>query len=340
MLRLAPLRWQPPTDLAHALELLQHPGARAVAGGSDLVPNLKLASTRAELLVPIKQLPELQGVLVDANSVRLGAACGLAELASDPDVLEWLPALAHAAGRIASPQIRNMATLGGNLCLDTRCRYINQSELWREALGGCLKSHGSECHVVPGGQGCVAALSADSAPVLIAYGAVVHIARWDAENLRAPPGQSRGVAWRALPLADFYSTDGLAHVDLRPGELLTHLVVPLPAENSRVVYRKWAVRQSIDFPLVSAALRLDRAADGKLAGGVLAIGALGPRPRVLKLDAWAGAAIDEALALQLGDLAFDRCRPLPNIPYDSEYRRERLRVEVRRAVRQWLGQRA
>lgn len=336
MLRLAPLQWQPPTDLADALELLQRSGSRAVAGGSDLVPNLKLASTRAEVLIPIKQLAELQGVVVSATSIRLGAACGLAELASDPDVQELLPALAQALGRVASPQIRNMGTLGGNLCLDTRCRYINQSELWREALGGCLKSHGSECHVVPGGQGCVAALSADSAPVLIAYGAIAHIARAADPVPESPAGSSRAVAWRSLPVADLYTTDGLAHVDLRPGELLTHVEVPIPALHSRVVYRKWAVRQSIDFPLVSAALRLDCTADGLLAGGLLAIGALGPRPRVLKLSNWAGAAVNEELAQQLGDLAFDRCRPLPNIPYDSEYRRERLRVEVRRAVRQWF----
>ena len=249
-------------------------------------------------------------------------------------MVELLPALAHALGRIASPQIRNMGTLGGNLCLDTRCRYINQSELWREALGGCLKSHGSECHVVPGGQGCVAALSADSVPVLIAYGAVAHLARWDGTQPQAAQGHGPGPLWRAVPVAELYTTDGLAHVDLRPGEILTHLEVPLPAASSQVVYRKWAVRQSIDFPLVSAALRLDRSPDGRLAGGVLAIGALGPRPRVLKLDKWIGAAVDEALALALGDLAFERCRPLPNIPYDADYRRERLRVEVRRAVRQ------
>lgn len=338
MLRLSPVRWQPPRDLAHALALLQQPGARALAGGSDVVPNLKLGSTRAELLVPIGALPELQGVEQQGASLRLGAACGLAELASDPDVQELLPALAHALGRIASPQIRNMGTLGGNLCLDTRCRYINQSELWREALGGCLKSHGSECHVVPGGKGCVAALSADSAPVLIAYGALAHIARLagEGEDAGAMVGQTPGVVWRKVPVAELYTTDGLAHVDLRAGELLTHVEVALPAERSRVVYRKWAVRQSIDFPLVSAALRLDRAADGKVAGGLLVVGALGPRPRILPLDAWAGAPVDEALAQDLGDLAFDRCRPLPNIPYDSEYRRQRLRVEVRRAVRECI----
>lgn len=323
MLRLAPLRWQPPRDLAHALQLLAQPGARAVAGGSDLLPNLKLASTRAELLVPIGELGALGGVEVDGAGLRIGAACGLAELAGDDDVQTHLPALAQALGRVASPQIRNMGTLGGNLAIDTRCRYINQSELWREALGGCLKSHGDECHVVPGGQGCVAALSSDSAPVLIAYGAVAHAARW----------QGGAVVERAIAVAELYGSDGLRHLALEPGELITHLWVPLPAASTRVFYRKWSIRQSIDFPLVSVALRLDRAADGALADGLLVVAALGPRPRQLPLGKFAGAAIDEALAVRLGDLAYERCRPLPNLPYDAEYRRERLRVEVRRAVR-------
>lgn len=327
MLRLAPLRWQPPQNLADALQLLAQPGARAIAGGSDLLPNLKLATTRAELLVPIGGLDELAGVELTevelgGGELRLGAACGLSELASDPEVQRYLPALAHAVGRIASPQIRNMGTLGGNLALDTRCRYINQSELWREAMGGCLKSHGRECHVVPGGQGCVAALSADSVPVLIAYGAVAHLARWG----------GAAVERRSLPLVELYGNDGLHHFELHPGELLTHLTVALPAPGTQVIYRKWAVRQSIDFPLVSVALRLERGEDGLLGGGALVVGALGPRPRVLPLAKLAGAPLDAALATQLGDLAFDRCRPLPNVPYDAEYRRERLRIEVRRAV--------
>lgn len=322
MLRLAPLQWQPPQNLAHALQLLAQPGARALAGGSDLLPNLKLASTRAKILVPIGDLSELSGIELADDGLRIGAACGLSELGGDVDIQEHFPALAFAVGRIASPQIRNMGTIGGNLALDTRCRYINQSELWREALGGCLKSHGQECHVVPGGQGCVAALSADSVPVLIAYHAVAHLARWD----------GAAVVKRSIALADLYGSDGLRHFDLQPGELLTHLQLPLPQANAQVVYRKWAVRQSIDFPLVSVAVRLERAADGCLANGLVVVGALGPRPRLLPLTKLAGAAVDRALAKQVGDLAFDRCRPLPNLPYDADYRRERLRIEVRRAV--------
>jgi len=319
MLRLPALDFHQPASLAEALVLLGQHGsdARPVSGGTDLLPNLKLGQTRAGHLVSLRRLGELQGIERVGDVLHLGAGVRLAELAEDDDVRAWLPALAYAASRIASPQIRNMATLGGNLCLDTRCRYINQSDLWREALGGCLKSHGSECHVVPGGQGCVAALSSDNVPPLVAYDAQVDI---------AGPG-----GLRALDVADLYDTDGLAHVRLQPGEVLTQVRVPIPGPGVRVAYRKWAVRKSIDFPLVSVAVRLET--DGAvLLGGKVVVGVLGPKPRILTLEKLAGSALDEALARQLGHMAFARCRPLPNVPYDADYRRERLAIETKRAV--------
>lgn len=326
MLRLRPLALHRPTSLAEAIALKSEFGTDAAyfAGGTDLLPNLKLLQVDAQVLIALADVAELRGIeTVDrdgGHALHLGAATRLSTLATDPIVRRLVPALADAAGRVASPQVRNMATLGGNLCLDTRCRYINQSQLFRDALGGCLKSHGTECHVVPGGQGCVAALSTDTAPLLIALGAEL--------ELLGPDGT------RTVPLGRFYSTDGLAHTDLRPGEIVVRVRVPVPAASTHVRSRKWAVRKSIDFPLVAVAVRLDLdPAASVLTGGRIVVGVLGPRPRQLPLERFAGASIDEALALQLGDHAFDRSRPLPNVPYDADYRRERLRVEVRRAVR-------
>ena len=327
MLRLPAVHVHQPASLADAIALRARLGATArwVAGGTDLLPNLKLHMVQAEHLVSLRRVAELHGIAVDATTgeLSIGAATRLADVATDPAVMARAPLLAFAAGRVASPQLRNMGTLGGNLCLDTRCRYINQSELWREALGGCLKSHGTECHVVPGGQGCVAALSSDTAPVLIVHGAAVDVAQ--------PDGGTRVVA-----VADLYDSDGLWHVRLHPGEVLVRVRVPRQPATARHAYRKWAVRASIDFPLVSVALRIDLAAEAPpatVAGGRLAVGALGPRPRVLDLAPFAGRSLDETFALELGDFAFARCRPLPNVPYDAAYRRERLVVEVRRAVR-------
>ena len=319
MLRMRPFDLHQPESLAEALTLLQQHGdaARLLAGGTDVLPSLKLGQTQAAVLVSLRRLPELQGIELEGGELRIGAASRLAEIAADETIRVHLPALAHAASRVASPQIRNMGTLGGNLCLDTRCRYINQSDLWREALGGCLKSHGKECHVVPGGQGCVAALSSDTAPVLIAYGGVL--------DLAGPQGL------RTLAVAELYAVDGRHHLRLQPGEVIVAVRVPVPEPGTLVSYRKWSVRKSIDFPLVSVALRLD-CAQGLLQGGLMAVGALNPRPRVLTLERWAGRAVDEGLATELSQHAFERCRPLPNIPYEAEYRRERIAVEVRRAV--------
>ena len=324
MLRLPPFHLHQPTTVPEALQWLTDcaPDVRVISGGTDLVPNMKLAQTKPGHLVSVKFLPDLHGVTRSETHLRIGAAVGLQELADDPDVQEVLPALAFAASRIASPQIRKMATLGGNLNLDTRCRYINQSELWREALGGCLKSHGTECHVVPGGQGCVAALSADTVPPLIAYGALAEIAS--------------AIGTRKVPVQELFQQDGTWHVRIAKEELLLGVEIPIPSPQARVGYRKWAVRQSIDFPLVSVAVRLD-VADDKVTGGMVAVGALGPRPRVLTLERYVGSPLDEHLAQALGQMVYDRARPLPNIPYDAEYRRERMVIEVRRAVRVLAG---
>jgi 4-hydroxybenzoyl-CoA reductase beta subunit len=327
MLRLRPFDLLQPQTLSEVLEALatHAPNARLIAGGTDLLPNLKLGNGRAEVLVSLRQVAELNEITSDDQGLRIGAGVRLHDLALDPDVLQRAPILAESAARAASPQIRRMGTLGGNLLLDTRCRYVNQSELFREALGGCLKSHGHECHVVPGGQTCVSALSADTVPALIVLGATVEIAGLSGR--------------RSLPVADLYVTDGTQHTAVGRDEVLVAVRVPAspvtdpqPGLTHRFATRKWAVRKSIDFPLVAIALRLDLE-DKVTRGGVLAVAVLGPRPRVLDLAAFAGAPIDDALADRVGQLAFDRCRPLLNVPYDAAYRRERLAVEVRRAIR-------
>ncbi len=330
MLRLRPFELKTPASLDEAIALLAQHGDRAkvIAGGTDLLPNMKLLQSDPEVLVSLQRVTSLVAIerlVVDGHDeLSIGAGTRLVDIANSPAVLDALPVLAHAAAHIAGPQVRNMATLGGNLCLDTRCRYINQSELFRDALGGCLKSHGVECHVVPGGQGCVAALSTDTAPVLGALGATL--------ELVSASGQ------RELDVADFYNTDGLAHTNLEAGELLTRVRVPVPGPRTRTAYRKWAVRKSIDFPLVSVAVRIDMDDDDDvLLDGVIVVGALGPRPRQLSLVKFAERRVDEQLAVDLGNMVFKRCKPLPNVPYDAAYRRERLRVEVKRAVSDFVG---
>jgi 4-hydroxybenzoyl-CoA reductase subunit beta len=173
MLRLPRYRFHRPGSLADAVELLGEHGEAAVpmAGGTDLVPNMKHRLFEPAHVVSLTSIPELREVRVGPTEIVLGATNTLTDIATHPEVGQHLTALAEAAGLVAGPQIRNRGTLGGNICLDTRCTYYNQTEFWRGALGYCLKKDGSVCHVTKVGKKCVEAHSADTAPVLMALGA-------------------------------------------------------------------------------------------------------------------------------------------------------------------------
>ncbi len=322
MLRLAPFRVVTPTTIAEAVAALAEPGARVLAGGTDLLPNLKHRLAAPPVLVDIGRLP-LRSIARDDDGLRIGAGVVLADLAEHADVRALAPALARAAGMVAAPTIRNLATLGGNLHLDTRCRYVNQTPLWREALGGCLKSEGDRCHVVAGGRGCVAALSSDCVPTLIALDARL--------VLHGPAGR------REVALADYYRADGLAHTGRADGELATEVVVPRAPGPRRATYVKWTVRRSIDFPLISIALCFDLAADSvdaAITRARVVVGALAAAPRIVRrADVVVGQPLSaRATADALVAAATAQCRPLPNLPYDADYRTAVLPVHLRRGL--------
>lgn len=331
MLRLPQFEVVAPESVAEVVTALQRPGARVIAGGTDILPNLKhhlgTPAHPAELppvLVSLSRVTALRGLVLDeaAGVLRIGSGVTLSQLSEHPEVQRRFPSLSQSAGAVASPPIRNMGTIGGNVNLDTRCRYVNQTHFWREALGGgCLKSEGNVCHVVPGGRNCVAAMSSDNVPVLISL---------DATIVQAGP---EGV--RALPIEEFYKADGLAHTNAKPGEVTTELRVPLPKGPRRSQYIKWSVRKSIDFPLVSVAVRFDLGEDEATVTAVkVVVGVLGAKPRTLsKLDDVAGKKLaDPAVARMVADAAYAQCKPLENVPYEAAYRRDMIRVYTRRAV--------
>lgn len=327
MLRMPPFELHQPTTLGDALALLQaHPGAARLAGGTDLLPALKTGKIAASVVIALGGVAGLRGVEADADGgLRIGALTTLHALHRDPLVAARAPALAEAAGHVAAPQIRRQATLGGNLLLDVRCRYVDQSALFRHALGGCLKSHGVECHVVPGGRTCVAALCADTVAPLVALGAELEIAAAD------------GV--RRLPLAELYGPDGRAPQTIAPSELLVAIVVPDHAAGQIVVARRWALRRAIDFPLLSmaAALTLEPgpgAAGATLRGGEVVVTTLGPQPRISPLAAFAGRPWDEATRAEIVAHVARRSRTMPNLPFDAAYRQQRLEVELARLLAQ------
>ncbi len=322
MLRLDPFRVERPATVDEAVALLaaHGPKARVLAGGTDLLPNLKHGLHAPELVVSIGAVAELRGVRDAGEALEIGALTTLAELERHPLVLRHAPGLARAAAQVAGPQLRRMGTLGGNLCLDTRCLYYNQTAFWREALGYCLKKDGSACHVVADGKRCVAAASNDTATMLIALGAEV--------ELRAPAGS------RQVALDAFYVPDGAKNTVLEDGELVVRVRVPKASPARREGYAKLRHRNSIDFPLLSVAVAVDvtGAAPGTVASGRLVVSALQARPVRVGLEALQGRALDAAAVDELGHLARARCHPMTNIADDPAWRRDMVPVMVRRAV--------
>jgi len=323
VLTLPPFEYHAPTSVDEAVALLaQHKGeVKVIAGGTDLLPNMKHRLFTPKHVVGLKAVAGLDSIREEANGLRLGAMTTIASLARSPLIQQRLPSLALAAAQIAGPQLREMGTLGGNLCLDTRCVYYNQTYFWRKALGFCLKKDGTVCHVVKAGKKCVAAASNDTAPVLMTLGATVCLA--------GPSGV------RQLPLAEFYVPDGIVNTVLRPDELVVEVLVPAPSARLRLGYQKVRVRASIDYPALTVALAARVYAEDRLEQLRLVVSALGARPHtVAGLDALRGRKLDAAVIDEVSRVAHKQCHPLTSINVDTEWRREMIPVFIRRAFAQ------
>ncbi len=294
-----------------------------VAGGTDAVPNLKHRLHEPRYVVSLVALRELAYVRQEGGELCLGALTTLTTLSQEPQVRRHLPSLAKAASLVAGPQLRNMGTLGGNLCLDTRCTYYNQTYFWREALGFCLKKDGQLCHVVPAGKRCVAAHSSDTAPVLITLDARVVV----------EGGQGR----RTVTVNDFFVADGIHNNVLKPGDVVVEVRIPLREAGWRYGYQKLRPRLAIDFPMLSVAFAAQLDGGGVPSDVRLVVSALAARPRVVSgLEALRGRPLDADAVQRLAEAAYKQCHPLKNVPYDTDYRREMVPVFVRRAVAEAL----
>lgn len=328
MLRMPKFEVQNPTSLSEALKLLAEGGEQAlvVAGGTDLLPNIKHELFTPDTVISLQSIAELRGIRVeDDGTLVIGALTPLQTVAESTEVQERAPALAQATSLIAGPQLRRMGTLGGNVLLDTRCQWYNQTYFWREALGFCLKKDGTVCHVVEKGSRCVAAASNDSAPVLMTLRATLEI--------HSP----RGV--REILIDDLWRNDGAMNKDLAGDEILAAIRVPAQSPGHKGAYGKLRDRGSIDFPLLGIAVRLDLDESGAVADADVVSVALQAQPVRVKQapELLAGKqpgtdAFDEALEA-LAQAAYKRCRPMPNIPGDHDYRREMVPVYLRRTVR-------
>lgn len=313
-----------PTSLEEALAALERcgPDAQVIAGGTDLIPSMKQRLFTPRVLVDLKRLRELDYICGEEDGgLGIGALTKISALAESPVVVERFPVLHEAAKTVASPLLRNLGTLGGNLCLDTRCLYYNQSEFWRASLGYCLKKDGTRCHVAPGGQFCWAAFSGDTAPALLALDARVQLA--------GPRGA------RELSLAEFYVNDGVVRVAKAPGELVTGIRIPAASAGWCGVYKKYRIRQSIDYPLAGVAAVMRKTTDGTCLEARVALTGVNPAPKLVNAAVLLrGRRYDATLAEEVAHEAIRTGKPLRTSASTPEYRRHILRVFVRRAIEQ------
>lgn len=311
-----------PRSVQEALEHLGKHGAkiRLLAGGTDLIPSMRQKLFEPEYVLDLRAVADLRGIRPQPDGgAEIGALTTIRSIERSEFLREHYPVLSEAAATVASPVLRNMGTIGGNICLDTRCLWYNQSLTWRKGCGFCIKKDGDLCHVAPGGTKCWAAFSGDTPPALLCLNAEIEIA--------SPEGSRR------LPLSDFYTGLGDNYRKLKPNELVTRIFLPALSVGYRGVYRKLRVRGSIDYPLAGIAVALRRS-NGHVTDARIAITAVNPAPLLVHgaTKLLEGQAISEALAEAAGDLAARVSKPLTTSALTPEYRREMIRVFTKRAV--------
>jgi 4-hydroxybenzoyl-CoA reductase subunit beta len=321
---LPPFELHQPRSIGDAVALLGRfgPAADVVAGGSDLLPNYKQRLNAKPHVVSLEHIPELRLLTPE----RLGAMARLGDIARDPGLRRTLPVIAETAAQVASPLIIEQATIGGNVLLDTRCFYFNQSLFWRESKGYCLKAEGDVCLVVPQKEVCYATNSSDLAPVLMTLGAELHLASSAGE--------------RVVPLRDFYRHDGIARHVRRADELLTFIDIPPAARRLAATYMKLRIRDAIDFPAMGAAVALRRDGRGRLAELHIAIGAVDTTPRQFpELTAgFIGRELDEPTIGEIANQVMARVKPYNNVPLSPAYRKRMVGVYLRRLLTALAGQ--
>lgn len=318
MATLPEFRLHRPATAAAAVALRAgHPGSRFLGGGTDLLPNIRRGLATPELLIDLSDVSELKEFTETAGSLRIGAGVSLAAIAADARVRRLFPGLAQAALAVAGPTHRVAATLGGNLCLDTRCQYYNQSEPWRESIDYCLKLEGDTCRVAPKSARCYATFSGDVAPALLVLDATVEIL--------GPAGP------RCLPIRGFYKDDGMDWLDLGPDEMLLAVEVPL-AEGWSSAYDKLRIRGAVDFPLVGVAVALKREG-GSIAGLRVACTGVSCRPELIDgLEPLMGKPLDDADLAVLDKRLLKCTQPMETTVVSVPYRRRAMPVLARRVL--------
>jgi len=324
MMRLPRFRYLAPRSLAEAAAALADlgPEAAVLAGGTDLFPNMKRRQQTPGTVVALRGIAALRDRSGDPErGLTLGALTHLSALEHDRAVALAWPALASAASLVATPPLRNMATIGGNLCLDTRCSYYDQSHEWRAAIGYCMKKDGDVCWVAPGSRRCWAVSSSDTAPALCALGAEV--------TLVSRAGERR------IAVSDLYADDGIQHLTRRPDEILAQVHVPAPASGERSAYVKLRRRGSFDFPVLGVAVRARLGAGGTVEAARIFVGGTGSRPQEARAAAelLVGRVLDDDAIRDAAGLIAHIAKPMQNTDFTLSWRKSVAREYAARALR-------
>ena len=331
MLRLPPFEFRRATTVEEAARVLAGEGgdARLVAGGTDLWPNMKRRHQQAKTVVSLISIPELRGIRNGdpRRELAIGATTTLDEVASNASVREHYPALARAVESISSPPLRHMGTIGGNVCLDTRCTYYNQTEHWRRSIDFCMKEEGSVCWVAPSSPRCWAHSASDSAPMLAALGARVRLASAEGE--------------RTIPLTGLYRDDGIDYLAKKPGEIVTEILVPAESSSDQVKSAFWKLRRrgSIDFAVLSASVVLDYEPGGEVRDARIYLGSVGSWPVAATEAAQVlvGQSISEDLISEAARKARKAATPMDNTDFQAQWRGHMVEKYTAAALREAAG---
>jgi 4-hydroxybenzoyl-CoA reductase subunit beta len=327
MLRLPDFNYLQPRTLKQATKALADLGADAmlVAGGTDVYPKMKRGQFTPRHLISLRSLRELKGIRQNPEGLWIGAGESLTTVSHHRLIAKHFPALAHAAESVSTPQLRNMGTIGGNVLVDTRCNYYDQTLFWRQAVGFCMKKDGDICLVAPGSSKCLAIASSDTAPVLISLDAEVILASKQGE--------------RRVKLEDLYRDDGIDYSTKAKDEVLKGLLIPKEALGRRNVYLKLRRRGSFDFPILGVAATMDIDEQGECRDARLVLTAVASAPKVIAeaTTLLQGNRVTNELIDVVADAAAKTAHPLDNADLDYWYRKRMAKVYTQRALAQVAG---
>jgi 4-hydroxybenzoyl-CoA reductase subunit beta len=325
MMRLPAFRYRAPRTIEDAVAwLAEDPDTTMIlAGGTDLLPNMKRRQQVPATVVGLRAVRGELSAIRNGDGLTVGAGVTLSNVIAAPRVRESYPGLWQAAAQVATPHLRNMGTIGGNLCLDTRCTYYDQNYEWRKSIDFCMKKDGSTCWVATSSPKCLAVSSTDTAPMLQALGATVTLV------------STRGR--RVLPVSDLYANDGIHYLTKQPDEILTSIALP-PSNGWRSSYWKLRRRGAFDFPVAAAAVaaRLDGT---RVIEARIVLGAVASRP----LEAGRAEALlaDENLTDELiataAAAASEVAKPMDNTDFELVWRKKMVRSLVAHALHEIRG---